>query len=136
MSVRPTAGTTLATWSGKALLITAGVTLVAAIFWYSRAATVPMIIGALVVTQLYPLVDWMGRRGVSRGIAIAVTLLAMLLLVLAAAWLFVDSLFAQLGAIGHDISKGADTVVDWLSDNSRWVKDHEEQIREFLASIL
>src|SRR4051812_42574700 len=133
---RPTAGTMLATWSAKALLIAGGVTLVAAIFWYSRAATVPLIIAALIVTQLSPLADWMAGRGLKRSLAVGVTMLGLLALALGLTWLFADSLFEQLSAVGKDIGKGADMVVDWLRDNSSWAREHEQQIRDFLAGIL
>src|SRR4029077_14851421 len=38
--------------------------------------------------------------------------------------------------IGQNVSEGADKVVNWLRDNDDWAKQHEQQIRDFLASIL
>jgi predicted PurR-regulated permease PerM len=54
----------------------------------------------------------------------------------ALAWLFAGSLFGHLGGVGDSISKGADDIVVWLRDNNTWVREHEEQIRSFLAGIL
>ena len=48
----------MARWSAKALLISAGVLLVGGAIWYARAATVPLIVAALVSTQVLPLIDW------------------------------------------------------------------------------
>ena len=45
---RAAAGSAMAAWSAKALLITAGVFLVGGAVWYARAATVPLIVAALV----------------------------------------------------------------------------------------
>jgi predicted PurR-regulated permease PerM len=133
---RAAAGSALASWSAKALLITAGVLLVGGAIWYARAATVPLIVAALVSTQLLPLIGWATGRGVSRGLAIAASLVGVVLLAAGLAWLFADALFGNLGGVGEDISEGADEVVTWLRDNNDWVDQHEDAIRDFLAGIL
>jgi predicted PurR-regulated permease PerM len=126
----------MARWSAKALLITAGVLLVGGAFWYARAATVPLIVAALISTQLIPLVGWMTHRGLSRGLSIAATLILVVLIGVGLAWLFTSSLFGNLGGVGKDLSAGVDKAIDWLRDNDRWVKQHEEEIRSFLKGIL
>jgi predicted PurR-regulated permease PerM len=134
--VRAAAGSAMARWSAKALLITAGVFLVGGAIWYARGATVPLIVAALVSTQLLPLIGWATSRGVSRGLAIAASLIGVVVITAGLAWLFSDALFGNLGGVGQDISDGADKVVAWLRDNNDWVKQHEDAIREFLKSIL
>jgi hypothetical protein len=47
---RAAAGSAMAAWSAKALLITAGVFLVGGAIWYARSATVPLIVAALIST--------------------------------------------------------------------------------------
>ena len=126
----------MARWSAKALLITIGVFLVGGAVWYARAATVPLIVAALVSTQLVPLIRWATARGVARGLAIAASLLGVVAITAGLAWLFGDALFGNLGGVGQDISDGADQVVAWLRDNNDWVKQHEEAIRDFLKSLL
>jgi putative heme transporter len=133
---REPAGTAMARWSAKALLITAGLLLVGGAIWYARSATVPLIVAALISTQLLPLVDWATGRGVPRGLAIAGSLIAFILLLVGLTWLFADALFGNLGGLGEDISEGADQVVAWLRDNNDWVQQHEDAIRDFLKSIL
>lgn len=133
---RAAAGSAMASWSAKALLITAGVFLVGGAIWYARAATVPLIVAALVSTQLLPLIGWATSRGVSRGLAIAASLIGVVAITAALAWLFSDALFGNLGGIGEDISAGADKVLAWLRDNNDWVKQHEDAIRDFLKNIL
>ena len=59
---RASAGSAMARWSAKALLITAGVLLVGGALWYARAATVPLIVAALISTQLLPLIGWATSR--------------------------------------------------------------------------
>lgn len=133
---RAAAGSAMASWSAKALLITAGVFLVGGAIWYARAATVPLIVAALVSTQLLPLIGWATSRGVSRGLAIAASLIGVVAITAALAWLFSDALFGNLGGVGEDISAGADKVLAWLRDNNDWVKQHEDAIRDFLKNIL
>jgi predicted PurR-regulated permease PerM len=126
----------MARWSAKALLITAGVLLVGGAIWYARSATVPLIVAALISTQLLPLVGWATGRGVPRGLAIAASLIGVVVIALGLAWLFADALFGNLGGVGEDISDGADEVVAWLEDNNAWVEKHEDAIRSFLNGIL
>src|SRR3954449_11249578 len=139
MSVTPetrsAAASAMARWSAKALLIAAGVTLVAGALWYARAATVPLVVAALVSTQVYPLVGWMTRHGLNHGLAVAASLIGVVVVMSALAWLFADSLFGNLGGLGEDISKGVDQVLDWADDNSTWVAQHDEEIRQFLSSL-
>jgi predicted PurR-regulated permease PerM len=126
----------MARWSAKAMLIAAGALLVGGVIWYARGATVPLIVAALVSTQLLPLIDWATSRGVPRGLAIAGSMIAVVLAVFGLAWLFSDALFGNLGGVGDDIGEGADEVVSWLQGNNAWIEEHENAIRDFLASIL
>ena len=133
---RAAAGAEMARWSAKALLITAGVVLVGGAAWYARSATVPLIVAALVATQLLPLIEWAVGRGVPRAAAVAGGMLGVVAVGAGLAWLFLDSLFGNLGAVGDDISEGADEVIAWLQAHNDWIKQNEEQIREFLKGIL
>jgi predicted PurR-regulated permease PerM len=133
---RAPAGTEIARWSAKVLLVTAVVLLMAGAIWYARSATVPLIVATLIGTQLLPLIDWATRRGVPRGVAVAAGMIGVLLIAAGLAWVFLDALFGNLGAVGDDISEGADKVVSWLQANNDWVRQHEEDIRNFLRGIL
>ena len=64
----PGPGGLMARWSLKALLIAAGAFLVGGAIWYARSATVPLIVAALISTQLLPLIGWATGRGVPRGL--------------------------------------------------------------------
>jgi predicted PurR-regulated permease PerM len=133
---RASAGSAMARWSAKALLITAGWLLVGGAIWYARGATIPLIVAALISTQLLPLIGWATSRGVPRGVAVAASLVGVVLIALGLAWVFTDALFGNLGGIGKDIGEGADKVIVWLRDNDDWVKQHEDAIRNFLKGIL
>jgi putative heme transporter len=133
---RSAAGSAMASWSAKALLITAGWLLVGGAIWYARSATVPLIVAALISTQLLPLIGWAVGRGVPRGLAVAGSLLGVVLIGVGLAWVFTDALFGNLGGVGADISDGADKVVAWLADNDDWVQQHQAQIHDFLKGIL
>jgi putative heme transporter len=133
---RDSAGRAAARWSANALLITAGALLVGGAIWYARSATVPLIVAALISTQLLPLIGWATRRGAPRGLAVTGSLLLVVAIGIFFAWVMLDALFGNLGGVGDDISQGADEVVVWLRDNNDWVAQHEEQIRAFLKSLL
>jgi len=133
---RAAAGDAMARWSAKALLITAGIFLVGGAIWYARAATVPLIVAALISTQLLPLIAWATGRGIKRGLAIAGCLVGVILIAAGLAWIFTDALFGNLGGVGDDISAGVDKVIVWLRDNDDWVAQHEAQVRDFLKGIL
>lgn len=126
----------MARWSAKALLIAGGVLLVGGLLWYARTATVPLVVAALVSTQLIPLVAWAVARGVPRGMAIAASMLLVVAVVAGLAWLFADALFGELGGLGEQITEGSDDIVAWLRDNNTWVAQHEREIRDFLAGVL
>ena len=129
-------GDVMARWSLKVLLIAVGAFLVGGAIWYARAATVPLIVAALISTQLLPLIGWATAKGVKRGLAVAASLVGVVVVGGGLAWLFTDALFGNLGGVGSDVSGGADKAVTWLRDNDDWVAQHEQQIRDFLASIL
>ena len=133
---RRAAGTQMARWSAKALLITAGVFLVGGAIWYARSATVPLIVAALVSTQLLPLIGWADRRGAPRWLAVAGCMIGVLVIAAGLTWVFASSLFGNLSEIGADISAGANKAVNWLRDNNDWAKQHEDEIRSFLKGIL
>ncbi len=133
---RAPAGEAMAKWSAKTLLIAAGVLLVGGAIWYARAVTVPLIVAALVSTQLIPLVEGATRRGVPRGLAITGAMLSVIVVVAGLTWLFASALFGQLGGVGQELSDGADEVIAWLQDNNRWVQQNEDEIRKFLEGIL
>ena len=135
-SGRAAAGAEMARWSAKALLITAGVLLVGGAAWYARSATVPLIVAALIATQLLPLIEWASRHGVPRGLAVAGGMLGVVGIGAGLSWLFLDSLFGNLGSVGDDISEGVDEVVAWLQVHNDWVRQNEGQIRDFLEGIL
>jgi predicted PurR-regulated permease PerM len=130
------AGARAARWSGRLLLITAAALLVGAAAWYARTATVPLIIAALVATQLLPLVEWAGRRGIPRGPAVAAAMLLTLVVTAGLVWLFAASLFGQLGGVGDALSEGADEALAWLEDNNAWFEQHRDAIRDFLSGLL
>ncbi len=126
----------MAAWSAKALLIAAGVFLVGGAIWYARSATVPLIVAALISTQLLPLIELATRRGMARWLAVAASLLGVVVIGVGLAWVFTDALFGNLGGVGEDVSEGADKAVAWLGDNNDWVAQHEDAIHDFLKSIL
>ena len=96
----------------------------------------PLIVAALVSTQLLPLIGWADRRGAPRWLAVAGCMIGVLVIAAGLTWVFASSLFGNFSEIGADISAGANKAVNWLRDNNDWAKQHEEEIRSFLKGIL
>src|SRR3954452_16402439 len=130
------AGTAMARWSVKAWLCFAGVLLVGGAVWYARDATIPLIVAALISTQLIPLVVAMTDRGLPRGLAITASMILVLVVACGLAWVFTSELFGNLSGVGQNVSDGADKVVVWLRDHNDWIKQNEEQVRSFLKGLL
>jgi predicted PurR-regulated permease PerM len=131
---RGAAGSAMARWSAKALLITAGVLLVGGAIWYARSATIPLIVAALISNQLLPLIGWAatprssawaggqpGRGGAARG-RVGVGVLGRVV--------------RQPGRRRRGHQRGRRRGGVWLRDNNDWVRQHEDAIRDFLKSIL
>ena len=134
---RAAAGSVMAAWSAKALLITAGVFLVGGAIWYARSATVPLIVAALISTQLLPLIELAARRGhVARGWPWRQACCGVVVIGVGLAWVFTDAAVRQLGGVGKNVSDGGDKVVAWLGDNNDWVEQNADAIHDFLKSIL
>src|SRR3954469_15176061 len=130
------AGAAIARWSIKAWLIFAAFLLVGGAIWYARSATIPLIVAALVATQLVPLVEWAIAHRWRRGLAITAALLLVVAVAVGLSYVFLNSLFGNLGGVGANVSEGADKVVVWLRDHNDWIKQHEQEVRNFLKSIL
>src|SRR4051812_46706708 len=130
------AGASIARWSIKAWLVVAAFFLVGGAIWYARSATIPLIVAALVSTQLLPLITLAINKGLPRGLAITFSLLLVLAVAIGLAYIFTDALFGNLGGVGANVSEGADKVVNWLKDNNDWVRQHEDGVRSFLKGIL
>jgi putative heme transporter len=129
-------GGIMARWSLKVLLITAGVFLVGGAVWYARSATVPLIVAALISTQLVPLIEWATRKGMPRGLAVAAGLVGVVAVGVGLVWVFTDALFGNLGSVGDQVGEGVDDVIVYLRAHDDWVAQNEQAIRDFLAGIL
>jgi predicted PurR-regulated permease PerM len=95
---RAPAGTEIARWSAKVLLVTAVVLLIGGAIWYARSATVPLIVATLIGAVLLPLIDWATGRGVRRGVAVSAGMIGVLLIAVGLAWVFLDALLGIIGA--------------------------------------
>ena len=111
--------------------------LVGGAIWYARSATVPLIVAALISTQLLPLIELAARRGMSRGLAVAASLLGVVAIGVGLAWVFTDALFGNLGRGRQRTSARVPTRSSpGCGDNNDWVEQHEDAIRDFLKGIL
>ncbi|MFG3229325.1 AI-2E family transporter [Kitasatospora sp. NPDC048194] len=110
----PTAVRRAAAWSAAViLLITVGSLAVFALVEL-RAATVPLILALLGTSLLHPVVPWLVRRGVSRGLAAGLTCVVLVVAVAGVIVLLVNSLVHSAPQIAVALPAAGRRLADWL----------------------
>jgi len=99
-------------WAVVGLLIVSAV--VVAAFVYTRSVSVPIVLAVVLAIVFTPLADWFVGRGLSRGVAAALTLLGMLLVVIGIGALVAATLVANWDEISADLSEAAGEVDTFL----------------------
>lgn len=105
---------------GISAWLLAGVTLlVVGVVWLlslTHTIVVPVIAAAIVASVASPLVGWMRRHGVPRGLGTALLLLALIALGAAVLVLVLAGIASQSGDISKHLSSAQDTLAGWLKD--------------------
>jgi predicted PurR-regulated permease PerM len=105
---------------GTSAWLAVGVTLfVVGAVWLlalTRTITTPVITAAVVAAVASPLVGWLERRGVSRGIGSALLLVGLVALGALVVIVVVGGISGQVDALRSVLSPAKETLADWLSD--------------------
>lgn len=123
-----------AAWSWRLLVIGAAVLAVLWLATQVQMITVSLAIAVIVTALLLPPVDWLDRRGLPRGVGVALVLLGGTA-VLGGVLAFVVSQFISgLPALGGEVTRSIDSARDWLVDGPFGVS--REQIDNFGNSAI
>jgi len=100
------------------LLVGFGAALVAFIWLLSLTETIvmPVITAGIIASVASPLVDWMNRRGVPRGIGAALIMLAIVLLALAVGLLVLAGIASEASSLSAGLKEGASQLQAWAQD--------------------
>jgi putative heme transporter len=77
---------------------------------------VPVIVAAIIAAVASPLVGWMNRHRVPRGLGAAIVLLALIGLGIGVTLVIVLGITGQAGSVGGHLSDAKDTLAGWLED--------------------
>lgn len=77
---------------------------------------VPLLIAVVIGTLGVPVVDWLERHRVPRGIGAVVFLVGLVGVLVGSAVLMVNGVIDQSGEISRQVTAGVDTVDSWLED--------------------
>jgi predicted PurR-regulated permease PerM len=82
----------------------------------TRTITTPVITAAVIAAVASPLVGWLERRGLPRGLASALLLVGLVVLGALVVIVVIGGISGQVDALGSALSSAKDTLADWLSD--------------------
>lgn len=114
-----------AAWCWRLLVISAAVLALIWIVSQIQMIVVSLAIAVILTALLLPPVDWLDRRGVPRGVGVALVLLGGTA-VLGGVLAFVISQFISgLPALGGEVTKSIDSARDWLVDGPLGVSSEQ-----------
>jgi predicted PurR-regulated permease PerM len=93
--------------------------LIVALTWISSiTATIvePVAVGGIVAIVAAPLVDWLQRHHVKRGLGAAIVVLSLIALVVVIVGLVIGGISDQAGDIRSTVNKGGDRIEGWFHD--------------------
>jgi predicted PurR-regulated permease PerM len=97
---------------GIALLVAAAVALAA----LTQVIVIPVIVAAIIAAVASPLVGWMNRHRIPRGLAAALVMLAIVAIGTGVMLVVVLGVTGQAGDVGGHLSDAKDTIAGWLKD--------------------
>ncbi|WP_081709798.1 AI-2E family transporter [Arthrobacter sp. 35W] len=134
-----------AAWAWRLGLV---IVVVGGILWLLSMVTllvIPIMVAALLAGLLRPIVNWLVKIGLHRGLAVAITELGLLGGVLGALFLVGRQMVAGFGALKEQAAAGLDQVLTWLSEGplqlssdqiSVYINDAVKALQQNSSSIL
>jgi putative heme transporter len=100
------------------LLVGVAAALVGAIWLLSltEAIVMPVITAGIVAAVASPLVGWLNRRGIPRGIGAALVLVAIVVLALAVGLIVLGGITSQADILSTRLREGASSLESWIRD--------------------
>ncbi|MDO3649392.1 AI-2E family transporter [Nocardia mangyaensis] len=116
-----------AAWSWRLLIIFAAVLAVGMLVQKFDTVIIPLAIALLAAALLAPLVDWLQRVGIPRGLGVFVALVGSIGLLAGIMTFVVEQFIAGVPALSSEITDSVHKVQDWLINGPAHLSD--EQIR-------
>lgn len=104
--------------SGKVLIVAAAVFVAVLFLWTVRPVVIPIFLALLAATQLHPVVEWLRRRRVPSGLAVAAAALGAFVVTLVLAVGIVGQFVGQIDELGDQTRAGARNVAGWVATHS------------------
>jgi putative heme transporter len=100
------------------LLVGAAAALIGAIWLLSLTETIvlPVIVAGIIASVTSPLVDWLRRRGVPRGIGAGVVFLAIIAVGIGVGLLVLAGIASQAASLSERLQEGASEIESWVGD--------------------
>ena len=100
------------------LLVGVGAALVGAIFLLAQTQTIvmPVVTAAIVASVTVPLVDWLKRRGLPRGVGAALVFLGIVLVGVGVGVIVMSGIASQADSLSERLHAGADEIESWVKD--------------------
>jgi putative heme transporter len=100
------------------LLVGVAAALIGAIWLLSLTETIvlPVIVAGIIASVTSPLVDWLRRRGVPRGIGAALVFLAIIAVGIGVGLLVMTGIASQADSLSERLREGASEIESWVGD--------------------
>jgi putative heme transporter len=100
------------------LLVGAGAALIGAVWLLSLTETIvlPVIVAGIIASVTAPLVDWLRRRGIPRGIGAGLVFLAIIAVGVGIGLLVLAGIASQADSLSERLREGTSEVESWVGD--------------------
>ncbi|HYJ20589.1 MAG TPA: AI-2E family transporter [Solirubrobacterales bacterium] len=98
------------------LLVGVGAALVGVIFLLAQTQTIvmPVVTAAIIASVTVPLVDWLKRHGVPRGVGAVLVFLGIVLIGVGVGVIVMSGIASQADSLSRSLHAGADEIQSWL----------------------
>jgi predicted PurR-regulated permease PerM len=98
------------------LLVGVGAALIGAIFLLAQTQTIvmPVVTAAIVASVTVPMVDWLKRHGLPRGVGAVLVFLGIVLVCVGVGVIVMSGIASQADSLGQRLQAGADEIQSWL----------------------
>ncbi|MCE5288736.1 MAG: AI-2E family transporter [Nocardiaceae bacterium] len=126
-----------AEWTWRLLVLLAGFVALCFVIIELRTVVVPFAIALLGAAMLAPLVDWMNRYGVPRGIAVMVSMIGMIGAVAGVLSFVVEQTVDRFPELAAEFNAGIASVTDWLKHTplpfAEEIRLSGENVKDFIT---
>jgi predicted PurR-regulated permease PerM len=124
-----------AAWSWRLLVILAGLLALLWVVKHLEFIVVPFALATMVTAMLVPVVDWLDRRGLPRGAAVAIVILSGFVVVGGILTFVISQFIEGAPALVEQVTKSITGVKEWLTTG---VFSHfsAEQIDKFTTGVI